>query len=260
MRRAIDVAMEKNVAWVTGAGHGIGRHVALELARRGWHVVITSRTESDLHQLADEVQLLGGTAFVHAGDVTDAEAMSHLVQTIEADYGHLDLAVLNAGTYVRFGVEDFNIADFEKQMEINVMGAVRCLAPVMKVMTDRRSGRIGVMSSLTAYRGLPMASAYGASKAALTNLCEALHPELARFGVAISVIHPGFVRTPLTDRNDFPMPFLVEPDVAARRIVNGLEGRQFEIAFPRRLTALMKIGRLLPYSLYLRVTRKILGA
>ena len=247
------------LAWVTGAGHGIGRHVALELARRGWPVAITSRTASDLHRLADEIHANGGTAIVQAGDVTDADAMSRLVDTIESEHGPLDLAILNAGTYVRFGVEDFDIAAFEKQIDINVMGTVRCLGPVMKVMTGRRAGRIGVVSSLTAYRGLPMASAYGASKAALTNMCEALHPELARFGVSISVIHPGFVRTPLTDRNDFPMPFLVEPDVAARCIVDGLERGRFEIAFPRRLAVLMKIGRLLPYGIYLRITRKILG-
>lgn len=247
------------LAWVTGAGHGIGRHVALELARRGWRVAVTSRTASDLHRLADEIHANGGTAVVQAGDVTDADAMSRLVDTIESEHGPLDLAILNAGTYVRFGVEDFDIAAFEKQIDINVMGTVRCLGPVMKAMTRRRAGRIGVVSSLTAYRGLPMASAYGASKAALTNMCEALHPELARFGVSISVIHPGFVRTPLTDRNDFPMPFLVEPDVAARRIVDGLEGGRFEIAFPRRLAILMKIGRLLPYGIYLRITRKILG-
>ncbi len=247
------------VAWVTGAGQGIGRHVALELARRGWHVAVTSRTESDLRHLAGDIQSRGGKASVHVGDTTDAKAMAHVVGDIEITHGSLDLAILNAGTYIKFGIEDFNVADFGKQIDINVMGTVRCLAPAMAAMITRRSGQIAVVSSLTAYRGLPLASAYGASKAALTNMCEALQPELARFGIAISVIHPGFVRTPLTDRNDFPMPFLIEADVAARRIVDGLERGRFEIAFPRRLAILMKIGRLLPYSLYLHITRKILG-
>lgn len=254
------MAANTRVAWVTGAGQGIGRHVALELARRGWHVAVTSRTESDLRRLADDIQSRGGKASVHVGDTTDAEAMSRMVGAIEVAHGSLDLAVLNAGTYVRFGVEDFDVADFGKQIDVNVMGTVRCLAPAMMAMIARRSGQIAVVSSLTAYRGLPLASAYGASKAALTNMCEALHPELARFGIAISVIHPGFVRTPLTDRNDFPMPFIVEPDVAARRIVDGLESGRFEIVFPRRLALLMKLGRMLPYSLYLRITRKILDA
>jgi short-subunit dehydrogenase len=253
------MATNARVAWVTGAGQGIGRHVALELALRGWHVAVMSRTKSDLLRLADDIHSRGGKASVHVGDATDAKAMSRIFSTIEVTHGSVGLAILNAGTYIRFGVEDFNVADFGKQIDVNIMGTVRCLAPAMTAMIARRSGQIAVVSSLTAYRGLPLGSAYGASKAALTNMCEALHPELARFGVTISVIHPGFVRTPLTDRNDFPMPFIVEPGLAARRIVDGLERGQFEVTFPLRQALLMKLGRILPYSLYLRITRKILG-
>jgi short-subunit dehydrogenase len=122
-------------------------------------------------------------------------------------------------------------------------------------MRTRRAGHIAVVSSLTAYRGLPYASAYGASKAALTNMCEALKPELDEHGITITVIHPGFVKTPLTDRNEFPMPFLIEADEAARRIVDGLERGNFEITFPRRLAFLLKLARCLPYGLYFALTR-----
>ena len=247
------------VAWVTGAGQGIGRHVALELARRGWHVAVTSRTESDLRHLAGDIQSRGGKASVHVGDTTDAKAMAHVVGDIEITHGSLDLAILNAGTYIKFGIEDFNVADFGKQIDINVMGTVRCLAPAMAAMIARRSGQIAVVSSLTAYRGLPLASAYGASKAALTNMCEALQPELARFGIAISVIHPGFVRTPLTDRNDFPMPFLISTEQAVQQILRGLARGEFEIHFPKTFSRLLKLINLLPHRWYFAVVRRITG-
>ena len=165
----------------------------------------------------------------------------------------------NAGTYIRFGAEDFTVEKFRDQIDTNVMGTVNCLAPVIEAMKPRRRGRIAIVSSLTAYRGLPMASAYGASKAALTNMGEALRPELEQFGITLSIVHPGFVRTPLTERNEFPMPFLMEPDIAARRIVKGLEQGQFEITMPRRFAYLLKIGRCLPYRLYFAITRRMIG-
>lgn len=245
-----------DLAWVTGAGKGIGRAVALELAGRGWIVAATARTGADLEALAGEAR--PGLIIPFPGDVTEAAQMESMVGRIEAAHGPISLALLNAGSYVRFGVEDFSVAGFEAQIALNLMGTVHCLAPLIRQMTGRRCGRIGVVSSLTAYRGLPLASAYGASKAALTNMCEALRPELRRHGVTLSVIHPGFVRTPLTDQNTFPMPFLVDADRAARRIVDGLEGNRFEIAFPWPMTVLLKLARILPYRLYFAFTRGLL--
>ena len=125
-------------------------------------------------------------------------------------------------------------------------------------MRARSTGHIAVVSSLTAYRGIPFASAYGASKAALTNMCESLKPELGRIGIDLTIIHPGFVKTPLTDKNEFFMPFLIEVGDAARFIVNGIERRKFEIAFPRRFAFLLKLARFLPYSLYFSITRRLI--
>lgn len=244
------------VAWITGAGKGIGRSVALELARRGWTVAASARTEADLTSLADEAAA-AGTVIPFVLDVTDRMAAADAVDRIERQAGGIDLALLNAGTYVRFGAEDFTAEDFGRQMDINVMGTVNCLEPILAHMRTRRSGHIAVVSSLTAYRGLPYASAYGASKAALTNMCEALQPELDTLGIRMSVVHPGFVKTPLTDQNAFPMPFLMNAGDAARRIVDGLEREKFEITFPRRLAFLMKVTRCLPYSLYLVLTRRM---
>ena len=183
--------------------------------------------------------MAGGTVVPFALDITKRTAVSHAVGLIEDKFGGIDLALLNAGTYVRFGVEDFTAEAFGRQMDINVMGTVNCLDPVLARMRQRNSGHIAVVYSLTAYRGLPYASAYGASKAALTNMCEAMKPELDALGIQMTVIHPGFVKTPLTDQNEFAMPFLMEAEEAARRIVDGLERGTFEIAFPRRLAFLL---------------------
>jgi NAD(P)-dependent dehydrogenase (short-subunit alcohol dehydrogenase family) len=245
------------IAWVTGAGKGIGKAVALELARRGWQVAASARTESDLSALAVEAAKTGGSIRPFVLDVTQPSAVSRTVAAIEEDLGAIDLALLNAGTYVRFGANDFTAESFGRQMDINVMGTVNCLDSVLARMRQRRSGHIAVVSSLTAYRGLPYASAYGASKAALTNMCEALKPELDSLGITMTVIHPGFVKTPLTDRNDFAMPFLTDADEAARRIADGLERGRFGISFPRRFAYLLKLGRCLPYGLYFAMTRRL---
>ncbi len=136
------------------------------------------------------------------------------------------------------------------------MGTVNCLAPVIERFVERQAGRIGVVASLAGYRGLPTSSGYGASKAGLINMCEALRPELMEQNVVLSCITPGFVRTPLTDRNPFPMPFLIDVDTAATRIVKGLESNRFEITFPRRFAYIMKFMRILPYWAYFAITRR----
>jgi NAD(P)-dependent dehydrogenase (short-subunit alcohol dehydrogenase family) len=245
------------VAWITGAGKGIGKAVTLELASRGWTVAASARTEADLVSVEAEAAAAGGRVVPFVLDITEQTAVSQAVGRIEDRLGGIDLAFLNAGTYVRFGVADFAVEAFGRQIEINVMGTVNCLDPVLARMRQRNAGHIAVVSSLTAYRGLPYASAYGASKAALTNMCEAMKPELDALGIQMTIIHPGFVKTPLTDLNEFPMPFLMEADAAARRIVDGLERGAFEITFPRRLAILLKLARCLPYGLYFAMTRRL---
>lgn len=248
------------VAWVTGAGKGIGRSVALELAGRGWTVAVTSRTVEDLDKLALDASGLQGSIVGYPGSVTDREGITTLVEKIESDVGAVELAILNAGTYIRFAASDLTADDFAEQMDINVMGTVNCLAPLLDKMKARRAGHIAVVASVSGYRGLPLASAYGASKAALINMCEALKPELEHLGIGLSLINPGFIRTPLTDKNDFPMPFLMEADAAARRIVDGIMKGKFEIAMPTRFVLLLKLARCLPYALYFAITRKMLKA
>ena len=150
----------------------------------------------------------------------------------------------------RYRPAEFTAAGLRDLMAVNVMGTAACLEALMPRMMARRQGRIAVVASVAGYRGLPTSAYYGATKAALINLTESLKFDLDQAGVTIQLIDPGFVKTPLTDRNDFPMPFLISAELAADRIARGLRSRQFEIAFPRVFVAIMKLLRCLPYALY----------
>ncbi|MGE0723281.1 MAG: SDR family NAD(P)-dependent oxidoreductase [Alphaproteobacteria bacterium] len=238
------------LVWITGASSGIGRALSIEMARAGWTVAASARGRDGLDRLtADGL----GRIHAHPLDVTDPAACLQVVEAIEAAHGPIDVAVLNAGTHRPMGVADFDTDAFSALVDLNLLGTVRSLAPVMARMVGRGRGRIAIVASLAGYRGLPTAAAYGASKAALINMTEAMRPDLARAGVAIQLVNPGFVRTPLTDRNRFPMPFLMDAERAARQFRRGLEGRRFEIVFPRRFAWLLKLMRILPYGLYFRL-------
>jgi NAD(P)-dependent dehydrogenase (short-subunit alcohol dehydrogenase family) len=240
-------------AWITGASSGIGRELALLLARDGAKVAASARRREELDKLAAEMP---GRIAAYPVDVVDADALVRVCAEIELANGPLDLAVFNAGTHEPVDVASFSPGPFQRLMAINYMGAVNGIAAVLPRFLERRAGHIAVVSSVAGYRGLPQAAAYGPTKAALINLCEALKPDLDPYGVRISVINPGFVRTPLTDLNPFPMPFLMEADAAADRIVKGLARGAFEITFPRRFTWLVKLARILPYALYFPLIRK----
>jgi NAD(P)-dependent dehydrogenase (short-subunit alcohol dehydrogenase family) len=245
------------IAWCTGAGKGIGRATSLCLAAGGWTVVASSRTDQDLRDLADAAAGRGHRVHPYPLDVTDVRATERCVDAIEADIGPISLAVLNAGTHAPTPAKSFEASVFRNLIETNYLGTVNGLAALLPRFIARRSGRIAVVASVAGYRGLPSAAAYGASKAALINMCEALKPELDRQGVRLSLINPGFVRTPLTDRNDFAMPFLMEADDAARRLLDGIESGRFETTFPRRFTWSLKLLRCLPYALYFPLTRRL---
>ena len=194
-------AKDHRIAWVTGAGKGIGRQLALRLAEEGWIVAASSRTEADLKDLeaACPSRLIRGFPL----DVTQAADTEEVVQQIETALGPLDLVVLNAGTHLPMPASEFSTAIFRHLVDTNLMGTVHGLSTIISPMIARKSGRILVVASLAGYRGLPTAAAYGATKAALINICEALRPELGKKGVVLQLITPGFVKTPLTDKNKF---------------------------------------------------------
>lgn len=242
------VTSADGVAWITGASTGIGRAVALKLAAAGWTVVATARGADKLDALAAEAP--EGRIRPMAGDVTDADAMAAIVRRIEAEVGPVALALLNAGTYVRTGARDLTVESVAATMTVNWNGTINALVPALAPMRKRRKGQIAIVASVAGYGGLPGAAPYSASKAALIKFAEGLKFDLDRFGIVIQVINPGFVETPLTDRNDFPMPFLMKVDEAAERIVKGLAGGRFEITFPKRFSFMLKFLNNLPYALY----------
>lgn len=247
-------------AWVTGASSGLGRVLALRLARAGWTVAASARRRELLEELAAEAEAndMQGRIVPLPLDVTDREAVHIRVAEMERNLGPVALAVLNAGTYTPLSVDDFTAEAVRPLVELNAMSTVYGLEALLPAMLERKRGRVAIVASLAGYCGLPSAAGYGLAKAGVINMAEALHPELARRGVTLQVINPGFVRTPLTARNDFPMPFLMEAEAAADAAYKGLCRAGFEIAFPRPFVMLMKLMRLLPYSVFFRLTRRML--
>lgn len=243
------------LAWVTGASSGLGLAAAERLLADGGRVAVSARRAEVLSALASRHP---DSLFPYPLDVTDRSGVADTVARIESEHGDIDLALLNAGTHVPMGVADFDCDTLRGLLEINVMGVAHGLEALLPRMTARRRGTIAVVSSVAGYCGLPSAAAYGASKAALINMTEALAPEAAAGGVTLKLVNPGFVRTPLTDRNDFPMPFLMDAEAAADRLVRGLTSGGFEVVFPRRLAWLMKGLRLLPHTAFFAITRRML--
>ena len=244
------------IAWVTGASSGIGRFVALELARRGWTVAATSRRAEELASLAVEAPQWRIVPL--AGDIRDRAGIAALVAQAEQTHGPVARAFLNAG--ISGGRRDgFDPDAVSRTFEVNVGGVVNSLAPVIATMAARGTGQIAITASVAGYGGLPNSPGYGPSKAALINMAESLRLTYARQGLLVQVVNPGYVKTPLTDGNKAPMPFLVPVEDAARIICDSMDATGFEIAFPRRLTWLLKAINLLPYAAYFPTIAKMTG-
>ncbi len=253
------MAVSFNSIWIVGASTGIGRATALEFARAGVTVFASARRAHLLDELAAEAP--AGRIIPVPVDAADREAMLAAYARIQAEHGTPE-ALLFAAAQSAPEIGSQAVAPVLAPMfELNVHGCLHMLEAGLPALRAQGRGQVAIISSVAGFRGLPRALAYGASKAALTHIAEALWFECKRDGVAVQVIHPGFVKTPLTDKNDFPMPCLMRVEDAARRIVSGMERRQFEITFPRRFTILLKLLRVLPYWIYLpmvaRATRKL---
>ena len=256
---SMGVVDKPGLAWVTGASSGIGRELAVALCMRGWKVVASARGEAPLAELVAAAPG-GGEIVALPLDITDVAAVDKALAGILAAHGPIDLAILNAGTHIPTPAENFDRNAVRTLVDTNLMGTVNCLGALLPNLIERRGGEIAVVSSMTGYAGLPTAAAYGATKAALINMCEALRPELELQGVSLRLVDPGFIDTPLTRLNRFPMPFLISADKGAAAILKGLGTRRFEITVPRRMAFLMKLLRVLPYPLFFAVTRRITPA
>ena len=250
---------EPRIVWITGASQGIGAATAVRLANQGDIVFASARTTEALDEIARSVTGAGKIIPLPL-DVTDRAACYQAVGRILDEASRLDLIILNAGTFLPVSGKNLNIEVFEKTMELNFFGVLNTLVPCLDVMKEQGKGHIVVVSSVAGYGGLPKSAAYGASKAALINMMESLKLDLLGFDIKLQLVNPGFVDTPLTKKNEFPMPFLMPLEKSAERLAAELDGNGFEITFPRRFTWQIKLLNLLPYRLYFPMIAAMTGA
>lgn len=242
-------------AWVTGASSGIGLALARRLPSLGCHVYATARSAEKLDAIAGEV---AGISAMPA-DVTDGERLARIPAEIMARDGRLDLVVVNAGQFDPGLSCEMDAARAAHQIAVNLTGVVATAGPAIAVMRRQGHGQLVIVASVSGYRGLPNAGLYGAIKAAVISYAESLRAELAGSGIKIQLVNPGFVETPMTAANSFPMPFLMPLERAVTRMLDGMMSERFEIIFPRRLAYGLKLLRLLPYAAYFPLIRKLTG-
>ncbi|HEX8179454.1 MAG TPA: SDR family NAD(P)-dependent oxidoreductase [Pyrinomonadaceae bacterium] len=240
----------EQVVLITGASSGIGRALAVELARRGARVGLLARRADALQQVVRDIETGGGRALALAADVTDGAAVQRAAEQLRAQFGPVDVLVANAGVSGRLGLKQFDAEDVAAVLAVNVNGAANSVAAVLPEMIARGRGQLVAISSLAAYRGLPKSAPYCASKAALTALFESLRIDLRGTGVDVSIIHPGFIKTPLTAKRHTRMPYLMELDDATQKIVRAIERRRKLYAFPWPLASLGRLALIMPVALY----------
>jgi short-subunit dehydrogenase len=242
--------------WVIGASSGIGRALALALLQRGARVALTARSASALSDLASTAP---GRALALAADVTRPDELAAAYSGIKDTWAGIDLVIFVAGNHRPIRAWELQLDEAKGLFEVNVFGVLAGLCVVLPDLVSRASGAIAIVSSVAGYRGLPTGLIYGATKAALINLAESLYLDLAPRGVGVHLVNPGFVRTPLTDRNEFRMPALIPAEEAAEQVLRGLERGEFEIHFPKRFTRIMKLLRILPYRLFFPLVHRFTG-
>ena len=239
--------------WITGASSGSGRAAAEKFAKEGWKVAVSARRKELLDELSKNQNISSFPL-----DVTDRSQINNTFKNILNEFNELDICLFSSGTYEPKDEQSIDPDRIKNVINVNFLGVIDCVKTVEDYFKNKKTGHISIVSSIAAYRGLPNSSGYGPSKAALTNFCESIYFDFKKFGVRVSIVSPGFIKTPLTDKNDFPMPFLKTPEYAAEKIFSGLvKTNSFEIHFPKGLTLTLKFLRILPYKLYLFLVDKL---
>lgn len=244
-------------AFITGASSGIGRSIALRLASDGVRVVLAARRRAELEELAEEARRAGGRAEVCVLDVDDTAATREAVARWDRDSGGLDLVLANAGIGGTEPGPNLRWESVEHIVRINVLGAFATLVPAIRPMVERGRGTLAAVTSLAGMRGLPSSAAYSASKSAVSVFLESLRIDLAPAGIRVVDIRPGFVDTPLTQKNDFQMPFMMPVDQAAEAAVRGLRRGQAVVTFPWQLASAMKIAEKMPDTLWRTIAVRV---
>jgi len=241
------------VVWITGASSGIGKSLALKFANEGWNVAISARRENLLNEISKSNEKIKSFPL----DVTDKIKCKEVFDQIKNHYGDVDICFFSTGTWNPKKEKDIDVEQIEDVFKVNFFGTVNTIKAVEEYYKNKKNGIIAIVSSIAGYRGLPNSSGYGPSKAALNNFTESIYFDFKKYNVKISIISPGFIKTPLTDKNTFSMPFLKSTDFAANKIYDGLtKTNSFEIDFPKQLTLLLKFFRILPIKAYLYLIDK----
>jgi len=238
--------MNKKTIWITGASSGIGEASARKFAKEGWKVIISARRVELLEKLSTDENI-----FSYPLDVTDSVKAKEVFKKIIEDHGQVDLCIFSSGTYERKSEKELDVQNIRHVIEVNFLGVINCVSAVEKYYKDKNNGHIAIVSSPVGYRGLPKSSGYTPSKAALNNFTQGIYFDFKKFNVKVSLITPGFIKTALTDKNEFKMPFLKSTDYAAEEIYNGLiKKNSFEIIFPLPIKIIYKLIQILPNKLY----------
>ena len=244
---------DKKVIWITGASTGIGRALAIKFAEKGWIVAASARREN----LLKELNQINKNIYPFPVDVTNIDQCKIVSKDILEQFKNIEICVFCTGMHDPKSEKEFNLEKIRKIMEVNYFGVMNSINSIYSYYNTKKSGQISIVSSVAGYRGLPAAGAYCASKSALTSFTESLHFEMRKKNVRVSLISPGFIKTPMTDQNDFPMPMIKSPEFAAEQIYSGLiKKNSFEIHFPKAFTFIMKILRILPNSVYFWLVEK----
>ena len=240
--------------WITGASSGIGKALALKFANEGWQVAASARREDLLNKIAESNENISSFPL----DVTSSEKCKDVFEQIKNKLKSIDICFFSTGTWDPKKEKEIDIDQMKKVMNVNFFGTLNCIKAVEKYFREKNTGHISIVSSIAGYRGLPNSTGYGASKAALNNLAESLYFDFGRNNVRVSLVSPGFIKTQMTDKNQFKMPFLKTAEYAANKIYNGLiNGSSFEIDFPKELTLILKFLKILPDSLYFKIIKKL---
>lgn len=246
----------QKVVFITGASSGIGQALAVELGRKGAALGLLARRAETLREIVSEVEAAGGRALALPADVKDADAVRAAADQVREKFGRVDVLVANAGVGATTDARDLKPDAVANVISVNVLGAVNSVTAVLPEMVEQKSGQLVVISSLAAYRGLPKSAAYCASKAAVSAFFESLRVDLQGSGVDVSIIHPGFIKTPLTAGREAQMPYLMELDDAVKKIVRAIEARKKSYAFPWQLATIVRAAMLFPVPLYDRIISK----
>ena len=244
----------KKVIWITGASSGIGKALALKFADNGWQVAISARRENLLNEISESNENIKSFPL----DVTDKVKCKEVFDQIKKHYGDIDICFFSTGTWNPKTEKDIDLEQIENVFKVNFFGTVNSIKAVEQHFKNKMDGIITIVSSIAGYRGLPNSTGYGPSKSALNNLAESLYFDFGRYNVRICLVSPGFIKTPMTDKNDFKMPFLKTPEFAADEIYKGLINKKiFEIHFPKELTLTLKLFSFFPSKLYFYLVKKL---